>query len=96
MPTTKLVILLVALLGASHAYILTGVAPGLGPEEPSFMYTNFGLIYGTRDLQEQFRGGPATDEINHHQMSIIGTVGMIPENVTPYQGDNDVAEAEKK
>ncbi|XP_037515878.1 uncharacterized protein LOC119393126 [Rhipicephalus sanguineus] len=67
--------------------ILTGVAPGYEPEEPSFMYTNFGVVYGTRELQKQYQFNSATDEINHHHTDIVGTRGRIRENVTPYQGD---------
>ncbi|KAL1420564.1 hypothetical protein MTO96_004518 [Rhipicephalus appendiculatus] len=67
--------------------ILTGVAPGYEPEEPTFMYTNFGVVYGTRELQKQYQFNSATDEINHHHTDIVGTRGRIRENVTPYQGD---------
>ncbi|KAK8760271.1 hypothetical protein V5799_028461 [Amblyomma americanum] len=51
------------------------------------MYTNFGVVFGTRDLQKQYMFNPATDEINHRHTDIIGTRGRIRENVTPYQGD---------
>ncbi|XP_050036052.1 uncharacterized protein [Dermacentor andersoni] len=72
---------------AHTGIILTGVAPGYEPEQPSFMYTNFGVVFGTRELQKQYQFNSATDEINHHHTDIVGTRGRIRENVTPYQGD---------
>ncbi|XP_037278631.2 uncharacterized protein LOC119171872 isoform X1 [Rhipicephalus microplus] len=92
-PTSSLQILLAAALvwclttPCRSGIILTGVAPGYEPEEPTFMYTNFGIVYGTRELQKQYQFNSATDEINHHHMGIVGTQGRIIEKVTPYQGD---------
>nr|DAA34742.1 TPA_inf: hypothetical secreted protein 882 [Amblyomma variegatum] len=92
--TTRLpsVALLLALLWCLAApslsgVILTGVAPGYEPEQPTFMYTNFGVVFGTRDLQKRYQYNVATDEINHHHRYIVGTQGRIRENVTPYLGD---------
>uniref|UniRef100_A0A0K8RCN7 Putative secreted protein n=1 Tax=Ixodes ricinus TaxID=34613 RepID=A0A0K8RCN7_IXORI len=68
--------------------ILTGVDPGYEAEQPSFRYTNFGIIHGTREFQKQFQLNPATDDINHSHPTDIGTApGKIPENVSPYPGD---------
>lgn len=82
------VVLLLTFAGSACAqFILTGVNPGYEPEQPTFMYTNFGIVFGPRELQKQFQYNSATDDINHRLTAIIGTSGRIPENVTPYQGD---------
>ncbi|XP_077565007.1 uncharacterized protein LOC144180552 [Haemaphysalis longicornis] len=72
---------------SSAGVILTGVAPNYEPEQPTFMYTNFGVIFGTRDFMKQFQFHSATDDFNHRHKDLIGTSGRIRENVTPYQGD---------
>ncbi|KAG0412029.1 hypothetical protein HPB47_010825 [Ixodes persulcatus] len=84
-----LVFVLLCLTAQAWSYaILTGVDPGYEAEQPSFRYTNFGIIYGTREFQKQFQLNPATDDINHSHPTVIGTApGKIPENVSPYPGD---------